>query len=29
VPEDLADGFFTALGWERHPLCQLEMVLDL
>jgi GNAT superfamily N-acetyltransferase len=29
MPEGLADGFFTARGWERHPLCQLEMVLDL
>lgn len=29
VPEGLADGFFTRLGWERQPLCQWEMVLDL
>jgi ribosomal protein S18 acetylase RimI-like enzyme len=29
VPEDLAAGFFSRLGWERQPLCQLEMVLDL
>jgi len=29
VPEGLADGFFSALGWERHPLSQLEMTLDL
>jgi len=29
VPEGLADGFFSALGWERHPLSQLEMILDL
>ena len=25
----LAAGFFTRLGWERQPLCQWEMVLDL
>jgi ribosomal protein S18 acetylase RimI-like enzyme len=29
VPEGLAAGFFTRLGWERQPLCQWEMVLDL
>ncbi|HEY3568239.1 MAG TPA: GNAT family N-acetyltransferase [Thermoanaerobaculia bacterium] len=29
VPEGLADQFFAALGWERHALSQLEMVLDL
>lgn len=29
VPEGLAAGFFLRLGWERQPLCQWEMVLDL
>jgi hypothetical protein len=29
VPEPLAAGFFTALGWERQPLCQVEMSLAL
>jgi ribosomal protein S18 acetylase RimI-like enzyme len=29
VPEPLAAGFFMALGWERQPLCQLEMSLAL
>jgi ribosomal protein S18 acetylase RimI-like enzyme len=29
VPEGLAAGFFARLGWERQPLCQWEMVLDL
>lgn len=29
VPEELAPGFFAAGGWERQPLDQLEMRLDL
>jgi ribosomal protein S18 acetylase RimI-like enzyme len=29
VPEALADGFFARLGWNRQPLNQLEMALDL
>jgi ribosomal protein S18 acetylase RimI-like enzyme len=29
VPEGLAAGFFLRRGWERQPLCQWEMVLDL
>lgn len=29
VPEELAPGFFDRLGWERQPLRQIEMVLDL
>lgn len=29
VPEELADAFFTRLGWERTELNQFEMRLDL
>jgi ribosomal protein S18 acetylase RimI-like enzyme len=29
LPEGLAAGFFARLGWERQPICQWEMVLDL
>jgi GNAT superfamily N-acetyltransferase len=29
VPEELAPGFWSALGWERLEMDQLEMVLDL
>jgi GNAT superfamily N-acetyltransferase len=29
VPEALAPGFWSALGWERLEMDQLEMVLDL
>jgi ribosomal protein S18 acetylase RimI-like enzyme len=29
VPETLAPGFFAATGWERDPLNQFEMAMDL
>jgi GNAT superfamily N-acetyltransferase len=29
VPEALAPGFFAAPGWEREPLNQLEMAMEL
>ncbi len=29
VPEELAPGFFSSLGWEPLPLAQLDMRLDL
>lgn len=29
IPEDMADAFLLELGWERQPLNQLEMRLDL
>jgi hypothetical protein len=29
IVNPLADGFFSTLGWERHPLSQLEMTLEL
>lgn len=29
VPDDLAPGFMERGGWERHPLDQLEMRLEL
>jgi hypothetical protein len=29
VPETLAPEFFAATGWERDPLDQFEMAMDL